>query len=193
MRARLGLGICARAGDAPPSGHGLRRGQRSWCRALHCEAVAAQGGVPPLFFDPTEQRYGETGAAAAVQSHQVFPLYLGVVPTEYQAAAVAALVESVANQSYHPNTGIIGSCFLLETLTRYGHADVALKLATHPECPGWGYMVERAHGDPANHEVPSGSTGPRITARASRRTTLRSRVGLGCGSISSQDWWRSRG
>ena len=107
-----------------------------------------------LFFDPTQQRYGEAGSAPAVQSHQVFPLYLGVVPTEHQAAVVAALIESVANQSYHPNTGIIGARFLLETLTRYGHADVALKLATNPSCPGWAYMVEQAPGDPPSHEVP---------------------------------------
>lgn len=80
------------------------------------------------------------------------PLYLGVVPAEHTAGVVAALVAAIHNQTDHINCGIIGSRFLLDVLTKHGHGDLALTLATTKTCPGWGYMVEQQKGDP--HDTP---------------------------------------
>ena len=80
------------------------------------------------------------------------PLYLGVVPAEHTAGVVAALVAAIHNQTDHINCGIIGSRFLLDVLTKHGHGDLALTLATTTTCPGWGYMVEQQKGDP--HDTP---------------------------------------
>lgn len=108
-----------------------------------------------LYFDAAAGKYSEAGTAAHIQSHQVFPLYLGLVPVAEQPKVVAALVAAVHNQSEHVNCGIIGSRFLLETLTRFGHADLALTVATNPTCPGWGYMVEqRPDGANKSHDTP---------------------------------------
>ena len=80
------------------------------------------------------------------------PLYLDVVPAEHTAGVVAALVAAIHNQTDHINCGIIGSRFLLDVLTKHGHGDLALTLATTKTCPGWGYMVEQQKGDP--HDTP---------------------------------------
>ena len=63
------------------------------------------------------------------------PLYLGVVPAEHTAGVVAALVAAIHNQTDHINCGIIGSRFLLDVLTKHGHGDLALTLATTKTCP----------------------------------------------------------
>jgi alpha-L-rhamnosidase len=94
------------------------------------------------FFVPEKVRYEEPGRSNWVQSHQVFPLFLGVVPPEHEAEVVSALVADIKNQSNHINCGIIGSRFILEVLSRFGHADLALALATQPSCPSWAYMVQ---------------------------------------------------
>ena len=86
-------------------------------------------------------RYWAADASPNIQSHQVFPLYLGVVPAEHEASVVGALVEALRNESNHVNCGIVGSRFILEVLSRYGHADLALAIATNASAPGWGNMV----------------------------------------------------
>ena len=42
------------------------------------------------------------------ESHQVFPLYLDIVPAQQTPTVVAALVNAIHNQSDHVNCGIIG-------------------------------------------------------------------------------------
>ena len=44
---------------------------------------------------PQKERYEEDGASNWVQSHQVFPLYLGAVPAQHEASVVAALVADI--------------------------------------------------------------------------------------------------
>ena len=83
----------------------------------------------------------EPHSAPNIQSLQVFPLYLGVVPAVHEASVVGALVEALRNESDHVNCGIVGSRFILGVLSRYGHADLALSIATNTSAPGWGSMV----------------------------------------------------
>jgi len=60
------------------------------------------------FFHPELGRYDEPGTASWIQSHQVFPLYLDIVPAQQTPTVVAALVNAIHNQSDHVNCGIIG-------------------------------------------------------------------------------------
>ena len=127
------------------------------------------------FFHPELGRYDEPGTASWIQSHQVFPLYLDIVPAQQTPTVVAALVNAIHNQSDHVNCGIIGSRFILDVLTKHGHGDLALTLATNPSCPSWsappcppsrqsllltsgctcrGYMVEKQAGEPSSHDTP---------------------------------------
>ena len=116
--------------------------------------VATEGTYHERFYDSELGRYNEPGTASWIQSHQVFPLYLDITPPEQVPTTVAALVNSIHNQSFHLNCGIIGSRFILDVLTKHGHGDLALTLATNPSCPSWGYMVERRSGEPASHDTP---------------------------------------
>jgi alpha-L-rhamnosidase len=42
----------------------------------------------------------------------------------------------------HISTGVIGTQFLMRTLTNFGRGDLAFKLASNKTYPSWGYMVE---------------------------------------------------
>jgi len=76
------------------------------------------------------------------QTSNVLPLYLGMVPNNKKSKVLDALVRSVVNdQDYHLDTGIIGTCYLLDVLTENGHAETAFRVATQKSYPGWGYMI----------------------------------------------------
>jgi alpha-L-rhamnosidase len=81
--------------------------------------------------------------ANASQTSNALPLYLSMVPAEKKERVLGQLLQSVdEEQDYHLDTGIVGTRFLLDTLTENGHVDVAYKVASQRTYPGWGYMVE---------------------------------------------------
>jgi alpha-L-rhamnosidase len=47
----------------------------------------------------------------------------------------------VKEHDYHLTTGNLCTKYLLEALSRYGHADVAYRIAAQRSYPGWGYML----------------------------------------------------
>jgi alpha-L-rhamnosidase len=77
------------------------------------------------------------------QTSNVLPLYLDMVPAGAKAKVFASLVRSVVRQQdNHVDTGILGTRYLLDVLTRSGEAETAYKVATQKSYPGWGYMIE---------------------------------------------------
>jgi len=71
-------------------------------------------------------------------------LELGILPDGDRAAAGQALVRKVqATQGPHVTTGIFGTKFVLNALSRAGRADQAFELVARREFPGWGHMLER--------------------------------------------------
>ena len=56
------------------------------------------------------------------------------------AAAVTAIVSDVARAGGHLQTGIIGTKYLLRSLSLHGRADVAWQVASTTSFPGYGYM-----------------------------------------------------
>ncbi|HEV9035924.1 MAG TPA: alpha-L-rhamnosidase C-terminal domain-containing protein, partial [Puia sp.] len=70
----------------------------------------------------------------------LLPLYFGMVPQRARAAVASRLVERVASDG-HIATGVIGTGWLMRGLTDLGRSDLALRLATNKDYPGWGYMV----------------------------------------------------
>ena len=86
-------------------------------------------------FAPVDRSPGQTSNA--------LPLYLNMVPPEKEELVLGRLLHSVIEeQDFHLDTGILGTRYLLDVLTNYGHADVAYKVASQRTYPGWGYMVE---------------------------------------------------
>jgi alpha-L-rhamnosidase len=76
------------------------------------------------------------------QTSNLLPLYLDMVPAGSKQQVLGRLLHGIiAEQDYHLDTGILGTRYLLDVLTDYGHEDVAFKIATQKTYPGWGYMV----------------------------------------------------
>ena len=78
------------------------------------------------------------------QTSNALPLYLDMVPPAKKAKVLESLLRSVVRQQDgHVDTGILGTRYILDVLTRNGHAETAFRMATHESYPGWGYMIDQ--------------------------------------------------
>jgi alpha-L-rhamnosidase len=76
------------------------------------------------------------------QTSNALPLWLGIVPPGARQSVFAALEKAVtADQDFHLDTGILGTRFLLEALSRGGRTDAAFRVVAQKSYPGWGYMI----------------------------------------------------
>jgi alpha-L-rhamnosidase len=76
------------------------------------------------------------------QGSQSFALYTGIVPEEYRSKMLDYLVTDICEKnSGHLSTGIMGTKFMLDQLSRNGYHELALKIVKQPDFPGWGYMI----------------------------------------------------
>jgi len=89
------------------------------------------------FFDPERGEYGNGS-----QFSNAFPLYLGIVPPEYHAQVLQALLRTIQEKhNGHLSTGFIGTRYLLDALVNEGHAETAYHIASRNTYPSWGYTV----------------------------------------------------
>jgi alpha-L-rhamnosidase len=73
----------------------------------------------------------------------VLPLAFGLVPENLIDKVFQNMVHEVEiTKNGHISTGVIGTQFLMRTLTNYGRGDLAFKLASNKTYPSWGFMVE---------------------------------------------------
>ncbi len=79
--------------------------------------------------------------ASGVQGVQAFALYLDMLPQQERPAAIARLRGEVTER--HLTTGIFGTRYLLDVLSREGHAEVVNQLVNRRAFPGWGHMLEQ--------------------------------------------------
>jgi alpha-L-rhamnosidase len=92
------------------------------------------------YFDPQHDVY--RGEPFAFQCCQAFPLFFGLVPKPHRPGVLDKLIDDIVNQQHgHLTTGILGTKFLMEALTRDGRADVAYLLATSQGYPSWAGMT----------------------------------------------------
>jgi alpha-L-rhamnosidase len=76
------------------------------------------------------------------QTCNFLPLYADMIPADKQIDIIARLIEDIEkNHGCHLSTGIIGTRYALDTLTKIGRTDLAYKLATQTTYPSWGYML----------------------------------------------------
>jgi alpha-L-rhamnosidase len=78
------------------------------------------------------------------QTGYVLALHMNLVPEELREKAAQKLVDKIEANHELLATGFLGTPYLLEELTKTGHADLAYKLLLNTEYPSWGYLVE--HG-----------------------------------------------
>ncbi len=82
-------------------------------------------------------------AGPGTQASQSFALYSGLVPDKVRPMALDLLLGNVMNEKKgHLSTGIMGTKFMLDVLSRSGHAFVACSIVDQPYFPGWGWMLE---------------------------------------------------
>jgi alpha-L-rhamnosidase len=90
------------------------------------------------YFDPKTGSY-----ANGTQTANTLPLFLDIVPGPARGAVWGTLFNSlVYKNNSHLTTGIIGTKYIMELLTRMGVSDLAYDIATQTTYPSWGYMIE---------------------------------------------------
>ncbi len=107
--------------------------------AERCEALAAESAAAwrASFLG------GEPGVVGTgTQSEQAMALGFDCVPEAQREAVLAKLVADLATaDGPQLQTGIFGTQFLMEELSRAGRTDLALALATRETFPSWGWML----------------------------------------------------
>ncbi|HEY1984547.1 MAG TPA: family 78 glycoside hydrolase catalytic domain [Terracidiphilus sp.] len=78
------------------------------------------------------------------QTGYVLALQMNLLPESLRAAVAQKLVAKIESNHGLLATGFLGTPYLLEQLTKTGHADLAYKLLLNTQYPSWGYLVE--HG-----------------------------------------------
>ena len=78
------------------------------------------------------------------QTGYVLALHMNLVPENLRAAAAQKLVDKIEANHGMLATGFLGTPYLLEELTKTGHASLAYHLLLNTAYPSWGYLVE--HG-----------------------------------------------
>lgn len=76
------------------------------------------------------------------QASQAFALYTGIVTEAERPKVLAYLVQEIHARNDHLSTGIMGTKFMLDVLSREGYADLAYKIVTQLDFPGWGWMLK---------------------------------------------------
>ncbi len=91
------------------------------------------------FLDKTNGRIGP-----GTQTCQAFALsLLNVFPPREQPAALQVLLDDIRGPCQgHLSTGIFGTKFLLDVLSREGHAETAYAIVNQDTFPGWGSMLD---------------------------------------------------
>lgn len=78
------------------------------------------------------------------QGEQLFGLYHALIPAADRPTALAILKKNIEDKGGALSTGIFGTKYLLEVLSTEGLGELAGKIVTRREFPGWGYMLD--HG-----------------------------------------------
>ncbi|MDE3186384.1 MAG: family 78 glycoside hydrolase catalytic domain [Acidobacteriota bacterium] len=78
------------------------------------------------------------------QTGYVLALHMNLVPENLRKAAAQKLADKIEANHGLLATGFLGTPYLLEELTKTGHAELAYKLLLNTAYPSWGYLVE--HG-----------------------------------------------
>ncbi|MFA6566766.1 MAG: glycoside hydrolase family 78 protein [Victivallales bacterium] len=70
-------------------------------------------------------------------------IYQGLVDDSEKKKVVAKLAEALKNNGCKPDFGILGAKYVPRALSDNGHAELAYKLITQPEFPGWAYWLKQ--------------------------------------------------
>ncbi len=102
------------------------------------KAQAIRNAVNAKWFDEKANLYANGSQAA-----QGIALYFGLVPEGREQAVADNLARSIVENDYFVEFGSMGSKTVPRMLTRYGHVDIAYRLAAKEESPNWGGWIKK--------------------------------------------------
>jgi alpha-L-rhamnosidase len=105
---------------------------------VHDDGFVAGGDPGPPAADGTPAKETDT------QTGYVLALHMNLVPGEMRSAVAQKLATKIEGNKGLLGTGFLGTPYLLEELTKTGHALLAYKLLLNTDYPSWGYLVD--HG-----------------------------------------------
>lgn len=80
--------------------------------------------------------------ASGIQAAQAFALFLDMLPAVQRPAALAHLIKDITEKHKgHLTTGIFGTRYMLDVLSREGRIDVVNRMVNLRDFPGWGHML----------------------------------------------------
>jgi alpha-L-rhamnosidase len=76
------------------------------------------------------------------QTCYLLGLYFNLLPKDKRPLAVQHLIEALKKKNWHLSTGFVGLSYLVPTLTKTGHLDIAYRLLNNDTFPSWGYSIK---------------------------------------------------
>jgi len=110
---------------------GLREDEAKYQRL----AAKVKAGFHAKFYNPQSQVYAN-GSQTALS----IALFFDLAPADVRPAILGKLVADVERQG-HVDAGIIGAKALLRALSEGGRTDLAYRIVSQPEMPGWAYWM----------------------------------------------------
>ncbi len=74
-------------------------------------------------------------------AEQAFGLYYNLIPEGQKEVVEQQLIQAIADRDYHVTSGIFGVPALLTVLDNMGRNDIAYRMVTQKDFPGWGHML----------------------------------------------------
>ena len=104
-----------------------------------CRSANIGGALRQRSLGKTSGRIGH-----GMQGCQVFSLYQNLLAPPQRAQALQVLLDDIRGPCQgHLSTGIFGTKFLLDVLSREGHAEMAYAIVNQDAFPGWGQTARR--------------------------------------------------
>ncbi len=95
--------------------------------------------------DEFNRRYltdGGKNYSAGNQCGIVLPVAFGIAPEQLRQGLADTLAEYVRREDWHITTGFIGTRYIFEVLSEYGHADTAFRVISGKTFPSWLNMLD---------------------------------------------------
>jgi alpha-L-rhamnosidase len=112
----------------------LKKGEEDTYQA---KALVLKEIINKQFFHPDSAYY-----ANKTQLSYALPLYMGLVPKEYEQKVAANLAASIRENDYSLDFGFIGSAVVPQVLSDYGYHEEMYRLATKTTMPSYGYWIK---------------------------------------------------
>lgn len=101
-------------------------------------AAKVRNGFNERFYNVEQKGYGNN-----TLTENLLALRFNIVEKENKTGVINSVIHIIEVENKgHLSTGLIGTQWLLRTLSDIGRPDIAIKLATNTTYPSWGYMIE---------------------------------------------------